>query len=143
MRYLRRRYRGRRFCRQSESARRSLQAGTQRDQAIPNCFGQTVECDYLSFLLAHEATQVSCPCLLAGVNHPLNVHIQLGARCLSVEPQIAEPLEKIRDLNQVRLSFLGSRPVSNGKRATVFDGSPRRLGGELEWHSGAGIGGQR
>ena len=70
----------------SADDRRPIQPGTQRDEAIPNCFGQTVECDYLSFLRAHEATQVTCPCLLPGVNHPLNVHIQLGARCLSVEP---------------------------------------------------------
>ena len=70
----------------SADDRRPIQAGTQRDEAIPNCIGQTVECDYFSFRRAHEATQVTCPCLLPGVNHPLNVHIQLGARCLSIEP---------------------------------------------------------
>src|SRR6476661_1776565 len=53
----------------SADDRRPIQAGTQRDEAIPNCFGQTVECDYLSFLRAHEATQVTCPSLLSGVNH--------------------------------------------------------------------------
>jgi hypothetical protein len=58
----------------------------QRDEAIPNGVGQTVECDYLGFLRAREATQVSCPCLLSGIDHPLKVHIQLGARCLSIEP---------------------------------------------------------
>ncbi len=59
----------------SADDRRPIQPGTQRDEAIPNCFDQTVECDYLSFLRAHEATQVTCPYLLPGVNHPLNVHI--------------------------------------------------------------------
>ena len=34
-------------------------------------------------------------------------------------------------------------PSRMGSAPTVFDGSPRRLGGELECHSGAGIGGQR
>ena len=53
--------------------------GLQCDEAIQNCFGQTVECDYLSFLRAREATQVTHPSLLPGVDHPLKVHIQLGA----------------------------------------------------------------
>jgi len=52
--------------------------GVQRDEAIQNCFGHTVECDYLSFLRARQA-QVTCPCLLPGVNHPRKVHIPLGA----------------------------------------------------------------
>jgi Domain of unknown function (DUF4352) len=40
----------------------------------------------ISASFAREAPQVTCPCLLPGVDHPLKVHIQLGARCLSVEP---------------------------------------------------------
>src|SRR6476620_9316605 len=96
-----------------------MNLGTQRDHSIPKCFAEAVEVDDCGFRRRNESTQVVGSCPIPGGDELVNVHVELGARHLGLQPITTKQLEKVGGLRQVRLPRTGSSSGPRPPSSTV------------------------